>query len=50
MAGDLHAMRAALRVVIARCRLLGLYDLTPLERFVPRTVVLTAEDRASLGL
>jgi hypothetical protein len=50
VAGDLEAVRAALRIVIARCRLLGLYDQPSLERFVPRTVVLTAEDRAALGL
>jgi hypothetical protein len=43
-------VRAALRIVIARCRPLGLYDQTLTEAFVPRTVVLLAEDRAALGL
>jgi transposase-like protein len=50
MDGDVAAARTAMRIVIARCRLLGLHDLTPPERFVPRTVFLTAEDRAALGL
>jgi transposase-like protein len=48
--GDVAAARTAMRIIIARCRLLGLYDLTPPERFVPRTVVLTADERAALGL
>ena len=48
--GDVAAARTAMRIVIARCRLLGIYDQTPTEGFVPRTVVLTAEDRAALGL
>jgi hypothetical protein len=50
MRGDVAAARTAMRIVIARCRLLGLHDVTPIERFIPRTVVLTEGDRAALGL
>jgi hypothetical protein len=43
-------VRTAVRIIIARCRLLGLHDQAPIQGFVPRTVVLSAEDRAALGL
>ena len=53
MAGDVDAGQAAMRLVLARCRLLGLYGQKPTglnASWQPTTVVLTAEDRAALGL
>ena len=49
MDGDLDSVRAVRRIVVARCRLLGLHDELPTKQFPPRTVVLTEDDRAALG-
>ncbi|MDC5696450.1 helix-turn-helix domain-containing protein [Intrasporangium calvum] len=52
MSGDVDAAQAALCIVMSRCRLLGLLDRPKglNEPWQPRTVVLTADDRAALGL
>ena len=50
MDGDVAAAQAAMRIISARCRLLGLYGQTSPQGFTPRTVVLTAQERAVLGL
>ena len=51
MAGDVEAAREVRAVITARCRLLGLDETTRWRAaWVPRTVVLSAEDRGVLGL
>ncbi len=50
--GDVNAARAATRILLARCRLLGLLDQPKglNAPWQPTTVVLTTEHRAALGL
>jgi hypothetical protein len=51
MAGDVEAAREVRAVIMARCRLLGLdQEAKRPSEWTPRTVVLSAEDRESLGL
>lgn len=50
MAGDVDAAREVRAVIMARCRLLGLDQREKGSAWAPRTVVLSAEDRAVLGL
>jgi len=51
MAGDVAAAREVRAIVIARCRLLGLGEVAKRRMgWMPRTVVLSAEDRALLGV
>ncbi|GAA5031806.1 hypothetical protein GCM10023258_30290 [Terrabacter aeriphilus] len=51
MSGDVEAAREVRAVIMARCRLLGLDDRAKRPKaWAPRTVVLSAEDRETLGV
>ncbi|MGO4599482.1 hypothetical protein [Terrabacter sp. 2RAF25] len=51
MAGDVEAAREVRVIIMARCRLLGLDERsTRPAGWTPRTVVLSADDRETLGL
>ncbi|WP_169735689.1 helix-turn-helix domain-containing protein [Intrasporangium oryzae] len=50
LAGDLDACRQVRAIIMARVRLLGLMEQPRPAAWTPRTVVLSAEDRETLGL
>ena len=51
MAGDLDAAREVRAIIMARVRLLGLVEQAkPLGGWTPQKVVLSDEDRRTLGL